>query len=84
MALFVGREKEREEFRQFLVHAGFSACDDYGVNVFFAALQDFQRGGFLQKRRLRVNGYAPVMAEGATQVAARREQHTSYFIGKID
>jgi hypothetical protein len=47
------------------MHTRLAARDHNGIDVFFAALQNLQRQAFLQKRRLRVNGDAPVVAEGA-------------------
>jgi hypothetical protein len=66
------------------MHAWFTPGYYDGVDVFFAAFQDFQGSGFLQKRRLRINDYAPVMAEGTAKVAAGREEHAGYFIGIIN
>jgi len=66
------------------MHAWFPACYDHCVNVFFAAFQHFQGDGFLQKRRLRIYSYAPVVAERAAQVAAWRKEHAGYSIGIIN
>jgi hypothetical protein len=66
------------------MHAWFTPGYHDGVNIFFAAFQDFQGSRLLQKRRLRINGYAPVVAEGAAEVAAGCEEHAGYFVGVIN